>query len=73
MHGPYFIFVCSLQMCTSAVPWFRNVLSQMGHLKILMPKVFMDEDGYNFCVPETPAVGTSLGTADCDDVVGTGV
>ena len=33
----------------------------------------MDEDGYNFGVPESTTVGTSLGTDDCDGVVGTGV
>ena len=27
---------------------FWNVLSHTGHLKILIPKVFMDDDGYNF-------------------------
>ena len=33
----------------------------------------MDEDGYNFGVPESTTVGTSLGTVDCDGAVGTGV
>ena len=33
----------------------------------------MDEDGYNFGVPESTTVGTSLGTVDCYGVVGTGV
>ena len=33
----------------------------------------MDEDGYNFGVSESTTVGTSLGTVDCDGVVGTGV
>ena len=32
----------------------------------------MDDDGYNFGVPESTTVGTSLGTVDCDGVVGTG-
>ena len=33
----------------------------------------MDDDGYNFGVPESTTVGTSLGTVDCDGAVGTGV
>ena len=33
----------------------------------------MDEDGYNFVVPESTTVGTSLGTVNCDGAVGTGV
>ena len=33
----------------------------------------MDEDGYNFGVPESTTVGTSSGTVDCDGAVGTGI
>ena len=73
VHGPYLIFVCSLQMWASAVPWFLNVLSQTGHLKILMPKVFMWEDGYNFGAPISETVGNFMGAGGCDSLAGTGV
>ena len=73
VHGPYFIFVCSLWMWALAVPCFLNVLSHTGHSKILMPKVFMYEDRCNFFAPKSTTVGTSLGTSGCDGVVGTGV
>ena len=55
------------------MPWFLNVLSQTGHLKILMPKVFMWEDGYNFGAPKSETVGTSLDASGCDGSAGTGV
>ena len=42
-------FLCAPYRCEHQLfHGFWNVLSHTGHLKILMPKVFMWEDGYNF-------------------------